>query len=287
VEGPARDSGTVDAWWEILTRNAGKSDDVVDVHVLRRLLARSRPPIAFVSPEAGQSGPILGTIHSSKGREAKQVELRIPHGYSEEGDLSEEARVLFVGATRARKSLRVGKGFWLQSSSLKNGSGRVFRSLPDGGVMVEFGREMDFDPAGQAGRSLFGQMSVRESQTQLASMVGKVTKISGTSTALPTEDGKQYLYRLVTKDDNKVVGHFSSRVDRELYAIGKQLQLDKIRSPKEIRHLYSIDVRTVAFAPDDPVLSSLLSPFNRSGMMLAPVIVAFPKTYVGWKHKPS
>jgi len=287
VEIDARGSATADTWWEILTRNAGKSDDVVDVHVLRRLLARSRPPIVFVAPEAGQSGPILGTIHSSKGREAKQVELRIPHGYSEEGDLSEEARVLFVGATRAKKALRVGKGFWLQSSSLKNGSGRVFRSLPDGGVMVEFGREMDFDPAGQAGRSLFGMMSVLESQMRLRSMVGKITSISGTSTALPTEDGKQYMYRLVTKDDKKVVGHFSSRVDKDLYAIGKELHLDKVKPPKEIRHLYSIDVRTVAFAPDDPVLSSLLSPFNRSGMMLAPVVVSFPKIYVGWKNKPS
>lgn len=269
------------SWWELLVRHAGQSADVVDVHDLRRILSRSRPPIAFVAPEAGQSGPMLGTIHSSKGREALHVELRVPAGSSDGGDLSEEARVLFVGATRARKTLKVGKGYWLQASRLKNGSQRVFRKLSDGGLMIEFGCERDLDLAGQAGRSLFGSdKSLQDSQTRLQEMIWKVTKVRGTKTTLQSEDGKEYLYRLITEEDNTVIGHFCSKVGNDIFAIGDQLHLGSFKPPDEIRNLYVIDVRTLALAPDDPVVSSLRPPFNRSGMMLSPLVFSFPKIFV-------
>ena len=59
----------------------------------------SEPPI----------GQVASTIHAAKGKEAQDVELHLPaprYGLSD-AEASEEARVLYVGATRARRRLYV------------------------------------------------------------------------------------------------------------------------------------------------------------------------------------
>ena len=59
-----------------------------------------RPPVEVSILDGGESGPILGTIHASKGREAEEVLLAISNTGKELNE--EESRVMYVGITRAR-----------------------------------------------------------------------------------------------------------------------------------------------------------------------------------------
>jgi len=83
--------------------------------MLRYYLGRAKPPADFTLPEIGVTGPILGTIHASKGREADHIRLMLPaqqkEGNNSTSDYEEETRVIFVGASRAKKWLGVGSGY--------------------------------------------------------------------------------------------------------------------------------------------------------------------------------
>jgi len=150
--------------------------------------------------------------------------------------------------------------------------------------MVEFGRDRDLDPYGQASRQLFGSdKAVSDSQACLEGMADRITHLKAISTRLPGEGGKdRYLYRLVTKMGTTVVGHFSETVGFDLFGIGKSLDCGSLRPPDEINHLHSIDVRSLVLSPDDPALSQLRKPFCDSGIMLAPVVFSFPTLYLKW-----
>ena len=98
------------AWGVLQQLSAGDREGVVDLVYLRRIASRSRPPVELCLPELGMTGPILGTIHASKGREADTVALVLPHARTRSQSDSqaselEEGRVYYVGATRARESL--------------------------------------------------------------------------------------------------------------------------------------------------------------------------------------
>lgn len=72
--------------------------------------AVEREPVGHVRDHVGTAGPLLGSIHGAKGREASNVLLMLPPVPSgDDVDWREEARVLFVGATRASAHLYLGR----------------------------------------------------------------------------------------------------------------------------------------------------------------------------------
>ena len=77
----------------------------VDLVRLGRRIDTPSPPLALARSSTGRTGPILSTIHGSKGQEAEHVVLALPR--ASETPSIEEARILFVAATRARTSLSV------------------------------------------------------------------------------------------------------------------------------------------------------------------------------------
>ena len=94
-----------DACWALLHRlAAGSRPHTLDLVHVRNIVARARPPVELCYPELGLRGPILGTIHASKGREADEVVLMIPPHYDhggrrtrrdgERGNLRRRARLL-------------------------------------------------------------------------------------------------------------------------------------------------------------------------------------------------
>mgnify|MGYP005842353417 CR=1 FL=1 len=97
----------VEECWEILLDlDASGRDDISVGNVAEGL---ADPPLELLSDYEGNSGPLLSTIHAIKGREAERVMLlltRAPHG--DKVDWGEEARTLYVGATRASTELRTG-----------------------------------------------------------------------------------------------------------------------------------------------------------------------------------
>ncbi|WP_143084784.1 UvrD-helicase domain-containing protein [Novosphingobium sp. CF614] len=100
-----------DEAWAKLVRLGGSADGSLEMARLRRALARRSAPVELATAEFGLPGPVIGTIHASKGREADSVLLLASDDreFKSVEDEEEETRVLFVGSTRARLSLKVGK----------------------------------------------------------------------------------------------------------------------------------------------------------------------------------
>jgi hypothetical protein len=97
----------VDESWEILLDLDGSGRDSIVVGRVADGL--TEPPLELLSDHEGNAGPLLSTIHAIKGREDQRVMLlltRAPHGVTV--DWGEEARALYVGATRASTELRTG-----------------------------------------------------------------------------------------------------------------------------------------------------------------------------------
>ncbi|MGF7468943.1 UvrD-helicase domain-containing protein [Alcaligenes phenolicus] len=264
--------GPVEAW-QYLLRVAGRKDGSVDMLKLRRRLGQVRPPVELTLPEYGLEGPIVGTIHASKGREASNVVLLVPNGAEFESaeDEAEEARVLFVGATRARTSLIVGESNAFRSSTLA--SGRVYRSVNYGkATMVEVGREGDITARGLVGRREFTRDLALAGQTFLAKRADVVTTLK-----LEADPDLDWRYRIWNGDQDPCVGVLSSKLTSDLWQILEtRNQRQSHKPPGYVNHVRGQGSATIVLGPDDSDLETLNEPWATSGFVLAPRIAAFP-----------
>lgn len=100
-------SRTVDECWEILRELDGAGRSEITVGAVAEGL--EYPPSDLVSDHEGTSGPLLSTIHAIKGRQSDRVLMLMNAERRNEGvNWSEEARILYVAATRASDELRTG-----------------------------------------------------------------------------------------------------------------------------------------------------------------------------------
>ncbi|ALO47615.1 UvrD-helicase domain-containing protein [Pseudohongiella spirulinae] len=259
--------------WQHLVRVAGRKDGSVDMQRLRRRLGQARPPVELTLPEYGLQGPIVGTIHASKGREASNVVLLLPNGAEFESaeDEAEEARVLFVGATRARTSLIVGESNAFRASTLA--SGRVHRSVRNGkSTMVEVGRDGDIAARGLVGRSEFSATDAKAGQALLAKNADVVTTYK-----LEADRALDWRYRIRVGDDGPFVGVMSRNLNFDLWKIlENKNQKHSHNPPSKVNHVRGQGSATIVLAPDDSDLNTLNEPYASSGFVLAPRIAAFP-----------
>lgn len=269
------EEGESQARWALLMELGGQADGSLDLHRLRRQLARSSPPLLVATPEFGSEGPIVGTIHASKGREADHVSLWLPplsEGASQSDD--EEIRVAFVGATRPRLTLRVGNAGLCHAGSEE---GRVWRRSKNNGVQVEIGREGDIRPAGLVGTVAFASSAEAEAAQ------ARVSQSSALGLIATSRSDLDYRYSLESVDGDRL-GVLSDGVKSNLRAIAKQANR---WPPGRLNWLRSLGVRTVALAPDDPVLERLHEPWRTSGLMLAPLLTGFAFGRFGGSRTPS
>lgn len=272
---PSRDQA-----WSQIRRLGGDSSGRVELKRLRRVLARSRPPIEICSSELGYSGPILGTIHASKGREAELVRLVVPtsSGKRERSDAEwhEEARVLYVGATRAKANLEVIEGRASYVGYLD--SGRAYRSTTRKGAsgapsaQIQFGLLGDVDYEAQ----LSGEDAVACQQV-LAGLSGRTHPVS--ASAIPA-DGFRYRVELPDGRASTLrVGFLSQSVNNDLFLLAKRATKGRsqLRPSMRINHLYVAAVTTVSIGEEIDIV--LPQPFATSRIFLAPVIRGFSTVY--------
>jgi hypothetical protein len=268
---------------------AGREGKNLSMEKLRAGLARSRPPVELCATELGTSGPILSTIHASKGREADKVWLFIPPGRkrsssrgedstensldaeeSTETSLEEpddvnwtdEGRVLYVGATRPRVRLETGHGFLRGSTSLPNG--RVVRSRRqrDGRVMaqVQVGLDGDVLP-GEHGTWTDAQAV----QELLASLYGS----SRSTCAKYSSVAHAYELFVEVREREQRIALLSPALNSDLWEVAKMT--GAARPPPALRFIHVIALATVAIF-DESERQKLQPPFNESGLILAPVV---------------
>lgn len=287
VPGPHGTIGrpAADAAWRSLVELAGQSVTSVDMARLRRVLGRRQPPNQFCSPELGSSGPILGTIHASKGREAEQVILFMPLESSnprETENHDEEARVVFVGATRARKQLHVGQGYRHPATSLTSGRAYCFATAKGAAAMVEFGRDGDIQPSGVAGRQAFPSASdAYWAQKRYLDFDKQTLLVTGRA-----DRSADFMYKYYDALAGRCLGALSSRVKSDLWgvaeALAKHKKWKRLLPPAELPYLRLVNSRSLVVQPDDPEVENLHEPFATSGFMLAPVLLGYSKVYFQW-----
>ncbi len=261
--------------WAMLYRIASVDKDSIDIHRLRQVLARSRPPSELCVQDCVREGPILGTIHASKGREADTVYLFVSDETPEEA-VEEESRVVYVGATRAKKKLHVAAPGPVYAKSLK-GSGRAFWVRPDGrSAQVEIGRDGDLVPSSPVSKRLHAkQADAFAAQDMLATRANATTKVTAHTSA---EYDWKYRVRYAEGVGGPWIGEFSEDVGRDLWAVIK-ITGHYMRPPLEMNHLFAVSTRTVVLDRDHPELSDLHFPYQLSGFLLAPVIRAWTIAY--------
>ena len=276
IEGVAAPEYDAVSAWDRLVRIAGENDELVDMAKLRRVLSRSRPPVDLALSEYGLPGPVVGTIHASKGRESPNVVLILPSGFgghSQADDIdeeAEEARVLFVGATRAKSSLIVGTGARVWGSSLS--SKRTYRQAHNGKTMIEVGCQGDIVPRGLVGREVFSLAAAVEAQSFLAKVSGVVTEYS-----LYTGTEFKWRHFISPNAGGPSIGMLTENLKYAIYDVmNGQAGGRSLKPPQKLSYVRGMGGETLVLAPDDGELEWLHEPWASSGFMLAPKISAFP-----------
>nr|WP_237212504.1 ATP-binding domain-containing protein [Ruegeria lacuscaerulensis] len=242
---------------------------------LRRRLSQKRPPIDLTTQEYGLFGPIVGTIHASKGREAQNVVLLLPTGAEFENaeEEAEETRVLFVGATRAKTSLMVGEGTVSRSASLS--SGRAYGWTRNGKTMLEIGRDGDIAPRGLVGSNELSASEAAKAQNFLAGVSDVVTTYS-----LQVDPELDWRYRIVADSGETCAGAMERSVGYDLWdLLKKRNQGNSHRPPGRLSYVRGHGCSTMVLAPDDSEASTLHEPWASSGFLLTPRIAAYPSFY--------
>ncbi|MFL6725889.1 MAG: UvrD-helicase domain-containing protein [Sphingomicrobium sp.] len=255
-----------DRWVQL--RRYGRSDgDRIDLIKLRSRLAGSAPD-EFVLPEFGHNGPILGTIHASKGREADHVFLQINDGWGsgerENQDLAEESRVLFVGATRAKKSLAVQGGYALPYATSTE-SGRCYRWVPKrrNGAQVQIGMADDLDPF------------------SVAKLVMPIDELASTPTPFPclaTLEKGAWIYRFMTLK-GRLIGSTTPKLSSDLMEIVRSKSGRGYRSPDRIDHIYVFGFAAAVAAPGDERIAGAKGTAAVSGFWIIPQIAGLPTVF--------
>jgi hypothetical protein len=250
--------------WQLMLEAAGVTAQLVDLHRLRELLGRSAPPVLFTSPEYGEDGPVVGTIHASKGREGDNVYLFLPPR-DEDADEEEETRVVYVGATRARFRLSIGDAPGRQSGNI---DGRTWKRLLGDKLLIEIGRSGDIDAEGLVGISAFSGEEAHNAQSFISGNPF-VQKLFASA-----KKDLRWNMELLTEGQQRIAV-LSDKVRTDLREIASVTK--RWPQPGHLAHIRSIGLRTLVIRPDDPVLERLNEPWRSSGFMLAPMLVGF-----GW-----
>ncbi|MEE4356476.1 MAG: UvrD-helicase domain-containing protein [Desulfococcaceae bacterium] len=281
VEDKNLTSSSANEAWKNLVRYAGQTRKIVDMKLLRQRLGRRQPPAEFCSSEIGNAGPIIGTIHASKGREADIVHLMLPNNkIGNDTDTDEETRVIFVGATRGKLKLKVGCGYGQYTSRIES-SGRVYslnKKNNQTNAQVEIGRDGDINANSIAGKSVF------RSGGMIRIYQKRLIDLANTIELLEAESDKHSNFSYILKINNKnIIGGLSNTVNRDLFNIGNIIQQKnngkKRRPPDLIKNIYLRGVRSIILPPDSPECNNLYEPWASSGILLAPVILGYTTIY--------
>lgn len=272
------DYGAQEAW-DRLIRAGGASDGSLDMKRLRTRLGRYGPPVELMVQEYGLPGPVIGTIHASKGREAESVFLLMPDPdeFKDFAAEEEETRVLFVGSTRARSTLRVGKARKWTGSSID--TGRTYRRVADKHkflAMIEIGRVEDINATGLVGKTSMSEQEALKAQSWLS--IHASTMVN--TLRIRNEADQQWNYCLYEPEAEVQLGWLSSRLRDDLWSIAAILGERKnvrLRPPSMVWHIKARGSRTIVVPPADPQLERLHSPWSQSGFLLAPKIAAFTR----------
>jgi hypothetical protein len=291
ISGTGMEIISSDNAWELLKTAAGKKNNSIDLNKLRNELSKSKPLADFCYPDTGNCGPVIGTVHGSKGREAEIVHFLLPEEISEENneneefvvDYDEESRVLFVAATRGKNSLIVCDSDNPKFRKIKKGSGRIFKVVnrKKAFINVEIGLDGDLTAEGIAG-TYFDPDGIREAQIFFKKIAGSdqitwidVRNNNDNYELIRNLKGKLQILGLLNPDSFK----------KDLFIIRKIIYNGSGPRilPQSLQNLRIIGTRTIVQPSyQSSFATGLHDPWAKSGFLLAPIITGFPRTNYWW-----
>jgi hypothetical protein len=250
---------SAEAAWDLLRRLGSRGHGIDMGRVATRLAQRQLPDEAH-RRDLGAGGPILGTIHGSKGREAPRVLFMMSDDVTAAGSITakadEEARVHYVAASRARHQLHVLR---YATSPCGLHEDRAWHSTDDG-IQIEVGREGDVDP----------WWPVHLENTEVAAVGDVLASFDGRPQTVVQWRTREHRWQPRLESKGELIGALSDHCANELDALVKQRGAGW--HANYLGHLTWIDVTTVAVTEDQATSLGLPFPFNEARMWLAPVI---------------
>jgi len=260
------------AWTALRRMGAKPGTKLVDVSLVAQRLASASLPDEVCLKEIGQDGPVVGTIHGSKGREADHVITCVqPDGWENE-DQDAEARVQYVGLSRARQILTVRR---LQTVYWKKPlrSGRWWRAVKKG-AQLQIGLQGDVDPLGSLTASDAGPVALQDA---LASYDGRARHLKCESAR-----AHNWERRLILDPGGEIdaIGALSREgaLHNDLWSIAGSWG-GKARPPNTIYHAWWVDLTSVAMRADNPAAAKLPLPWRETRMWLSPIVVGMSTIY--------
>jgi hypothetical protein len=178
----------------------------------------------------------------------------------------------------------VGWGFNQHYATKLPYSGRAYKldgEKDSAYAQVEIGREGDIDSSGIAGSKYYSSAKhVRDRQKLLLSLAGKITPAFAVS-----DHRNGHIYHLNTGKFplGEELCCLSESLNKSLFKVGNEIQSAiggrNRRPPNELKYLRTYGIRTLVLPPDAPECEQLLEPWSESGIMLAPVILGYPKAF--------
>lgn len=241
--------------WKTLRRVSGDERGGVDLARLGEVM-KSKAPVAeiAISDIGPRSAPLFSTIHAAKGREAEIVVLGLAGTMQDqtEEEILEEARVLYVGATRASKQLRIGvypKGMkTLPGSSRRNW--RAWNGNSGPAAYVELGLPGDVEPT----TSVTGAADLEDVNFLLWQRSQKTSK------AMLKLKGGRYQIILDSDGEGRVLGSLSTAFTSDLKAIGKQLTGWNVFPSARIEGVFIVGSSSVVTTDNSNALRFSLAP---------------------------
>ena len=272
--------------WELLRRAAKvRGQEEIDLHRLADRLATRSLPEDLGHREIGTKGPILSTIHGSKGREAHSVVLGVLEEPYRAND-DDEARVLYVGLSRAKEALKIQRmrrnfwtkgdlGLWHRKNRTKGKCQRF---------QMELAQEEHMEP--MASLQAAGEQSEKQ-QSALASFSGDILKMKGICIADGSKSWPWRIYaddeRMGEVDESLHLGQLSKSYNDALWAVAKRRFTD--RRPGSLKFVYWYDVISTAIPREDRRIESMPEPFRSLRMFLSPVFAGIPMICTApWRH---
>jgi hypothetical protein len=296
----------IETKWKHLHREVGVDKNRISLRKLSNLLSRPNVPDSFLMSDYGIAGPTLGTIHASKGRETENVYLFVPSEPNFEKDFEdetriknilEEARILFVGATRARKTLVISDKKSIgnfRNSRVLDRSKRSYtiKNATKKHCAIELGRNGDISPEDLVGKKFFsdnGDASLaqialwnrREVSTPLKANTSSRDKDFAYEVSIDYQyQDSRYVDSLENQKFQGKVFYLNKSVNSDIFFIGKWKMNQRLKPPSQMKYFYSLGTRSLVLSTDNPARDLLLEPWSSTGFMLAPILVGYPDIYL-------
>lgn len=262
-----------DEAWALLHRVAPAGKRLDMKRVAARLATRSLPD-ELCPKELGSDGAILGTIHGSKGREASHVLLCYPDNHEQEEApeaSDEEARVLYVAASRAVHSLEIRR-----ARSIRCGySGERAWRASSKNMSIELGRDGDVDAIWPMLMASGGHAA--SLQARLAAFDGRLRTLH-----VKTIGKETSWTRHLELETGEIVGALSRGGLESLQNVVSERAGKQKQAPLSMRFLTWLDVTTVAVRADDERALRLPAPWRETRLLLAPVIAGMGQFHRYW-----